>query len=118
VIKEKWGNKLTCNNCGSKFYDLNKSSVACPACETQYVAEKPRLRRGAVAEPSTPKPAESDPTQSEEEIIANELDDDVLETEDGDDHDEGLIEDTSEIGGDEDDIEEVIGAVETEETKE
>ncbi len=30
--KEIWGSKHLCENCGTKFYDLQRSPVECPEC--------------------------------------------------------------------------------------
>ena len=34
VAKPELGNKHTCQNCGTKFFDLNKTPVVCPKCGT------------------------------------------------------------------------------------
>ena len=34
VAKPELGNKHQCQNCGARFFDLNKSPVRCPKCET------------------------------------------------------------------------------------
>ena len=34
------GEKHICSNCGAKFFDLNKSPIICPKCNTE-VLEKP-----------------------------------------------------------------------------
>jgi len=35
--KAEWGKKVICSNCGVKFYDLNRKSMACPSCGTEYL---------------------------------------------------------------------------------
>ena len=35
--KAEWGKKVICSNCGVKFYDLNRKSMACPSCGTEYI---------------------------------------------------------------------------------
>ena len=32
MAKPEWGRKRTCQVCGKKFYDLNKSPIICPYC--------------------------------------------------------------------------------------
>jgi uncharacterized protein (TIGR02300 family) len=34
VAKPELGNKHQCQNCGARFFDLNKSPIRCPKCET------------------------------------------------------------------------------------
>ena len=113
VTKAKLGNKLTCSNCGAKFYDLKKKQPVCPKCGEDYVVQKPKTRRAAPpVEPApAPVPDATETTDSEDGLIASGMEDELLED---DEEGEGstVIEDTSEIGGDEDDIGEVIGAVE------
>ena len=116
VTNSKLGNKLTCHSCGAKFYDLKKKQPVCPKCGADYVIQKPKTRRGpAAAEPApapTPAPI-PDAKETEEEddgLITTDLDDELL---DEDDHggDNSVMEDASDIGGDEEDIGEVIGSV-------
>ena len=113
VTKAKLGNKLTCSNCGAKFYDLKKKQPICPKCGEAYVVQKSKTRRAASSAGPPPAPA-TDTTEipeGEEGLITPELDDELLEDND-DSEEDSVIEDTSEIGGDEEDIGEVIGAVE------
>ncbi len=34
VTKPELGNKHQCQNCGTKFFDLNKNPITCPTCGT------------------------------------------------------------------------------------
>ena len=34
MAKPELGNKHQCQNCGARFFDLNKSPIRCPKCET------------------------------------------------------------------------------------
>ncbi len=113
VTKAKLGNKLTCSNCGAKFYDLKKKQPACPKCGEDYVIQKPKTRRAAppAEPPPAPAPDATETPEGEDGLITPELEDELLEDDDEAEED-SVIEDTSEIGGDEEDIGEVIGAVE------
>ncbi len=44
MTKEKRGTKIVCESCGAKYYDLDKTPIVCPLCETAYVEEKPKPR--------------------------------------------------------------------------
>jgi len=52
VAKPDLGTKRLCAGCGAKFYDLNKTPIVCPKCETVFVpvVTAPRTR------PEAPKP--------------------------------------------------------------
>jgi uncharacterized protein (TIGR02300 family) len=52
VVKANWGTKRTCQSCGARFYDLNKSPIRCPKCGREHDREdfvKVRRGRGAAA---------------------------------------------------------------------
>ena len=113
VTKAKLGNKLTCSNCGAKFYDLKKKQPVCPKCGEDYAVQKPKTRRTArPVEPApVPAPDATETVEGEDALITSELEDEILE-DDKEGEKDSVIEDTSEIGGDDEDIDEVIGAVE------
>jgi uncharacterized protein (TIGR02300 family) len=37
LAKPHLGTKRLCGNCGAKFYDLSKTPIVCPKCETVFV---------------------------------------------------------------------------------
>ena len=37
MAKPDLGTKRLCGNCGAKFYDLSKTPILCPKCETVFV---------------------------------------------------------------------------------
>lgn len=52
MVKASWGIKRTCQSCGARFYDLNKSPIKCPKCGREHDREdfvKVRRGRGAGA---------------------------------------------------------------------
>ena len=52
MVKANWGTKRTCQSCGARFYDLNKSPIKCPKCGREHDREdfvKVRRGRGAAA---------------------------------------------------------------------
>ena len=36
MAKPEWGRKKTCQSCGTKYYDLNKSPIICPSCGAEF----------------------------------------------------------------------------------
>jgi uncharacterized protein (TIGR02300 family) len=116
-----WGMKRTCQSCGTRFYDLNHSTIACPKCGTVYDPESgARTRRGrsAAAKVAAPRPIPVPAAEVPEEVAEVPVADEELaaEVEEADEEEE-LIEDTSELGEDEDDMAEVIENVEGEEER-
>ena len=66
MAKPDLGTKRLCANCGAKFYDLSKTPIVCPKCETVFVAAAPTARarpevvRPVVAEPEVAAPETAD----------------------------------------------------------
>ena len=51
MAKPELGNKRQCQNCGAKFFDLNKDPIVCPKCGTVFqVVAAARARPAAKAE--------------------------------------------------------------------
>jgi uncharacterized protein (TIGR02300 family) len=113
VVKADWGMKRTCQSCGAKFYDLGKAEIACPKCGTVFDPEASvKARRPkAVAAERTPPPAPA-PAEEEEVEAAEGEEAAAEETED-----EAVMEDTSELGEDEEDVAEVIENVDEEDER-
>ena len=36
MAKPEWGKKRTCQVCGKKYYDLNKTPMICPSCGAEF----------------------------------------------------------------------------------
>ena len=72
------GIKRHCHSCGTKFYDLNRTPIICPSCNTEFDPEvllKSR-RVKPVAQPAVKAVvAEPEPTEIEEDI--DEVDDEI-----------------------------------------
>ena len=50
MVKASWGSKRTCQSCGARFYDLNKSPIKCPKCGREHDREDfVKVRRGRSA---------------------------------------------------------------------
>ena len=43
-LKAARGTKRVCQNCGSKFYDLNRDEIVCPICDTVFQHEDSGIR--------------------------------------------------------------------------
>ncbi|WP_374370073.1 TIGR02300 family protein [Dongia sp.] len=98
MTKPEWGTKRVCGSCGAHFYDMRKATIVCPKCKTVYDPDAVMKSRRRVAEKMTPvKPApEEDPVLPDVEA-----DEEAL----GDEEDDSVLEDASELGEDDEDIE-------------
>jgi uncharacterized protein (TIGR02300 family) len=95
VAKAEWGLKRTCLSCNAKFYDMNRSPILCPKCGAAFDPEAlAKARRTRVVAPPARAAAPAD------EEVAVEADEKEEE--------EGVMEDTSELGEDSDDVEDVV----------
>ena len=120
MAKPEWGSKRQCHSCGARFYDLNRAEVICPKCGTVYdpdaVLKSRRSRPAPAEEKAAPVVAE--------EVAAPEVETEEAEVAEGEaaegeeeKEDEELIEDTSELGEDDDDVAEVLDNVDEEDER-
>ncbi len=58
MAKPELGTKRLCANCGAKFYDLSKTPIVCPKCETVFVVPVATSRPRPEAARAAPVPAE------------------------------------------------------------
>jgi len=107
VAKAEWGVKRACLACGARFYDMQKSPIVCPSCETVFDPEaifRPRRNRPADA----PAPANDDVVKKTK-VVDDEDDDevaalvsDVVVDDDDDDDDDVLAPDLDDDDDDDD----------------
>ena len=123
MAKPEWGTKRICPSCGTRYYDLLRENVICPKCSTPFDPEA--FLRSRRARPAAPVEKELEPVtgedidadlETEDVEAAEDEEDEALPLADGDEEDEELIEDASELGEDDDDMAEVIDNVEDEES--
>ena len=117
----KWGVKRQCQECGARFYDLKRSKVVCPKCDTPFKLEAQNKAKRAIATPpkaappAPPKDVAEKPDQTgmsaEDKVLkkfAVDITDNKFDADGDDDEDENIFEDASELGKDEDDMAKVI----------
>ena len=117
MANPKWGTKRICQSCGAKFYDLRKSPIVCPCCGATFDPEsllksrrsRPAPKPEAAAQPEKkPRPKDEDDAESDDDDIdLEDAEADAMLEEAGDDEDGDFIEDTSDLG-DDDDMGEVV----------
>jgi uncharacterized protein (TIGR02300 family) len=73
VAKPEWGRRRICQSCSTPFYDMQKATIACPKCGTEFNPEQIlKARRSGSAEETR---ARSKPVAKP---LADFRDDDVL----------------------------------------
>jgi uncharacterized protein (TIGR02300 family) len=97
VAKIELGTKRQCQNCGAKFFDLNKDPILCPKCGTVFQGVALRAQRAAPKDEEEEEEAVSpagielvplEEADAGEDKVAAVADDDI-EVED-----DGVVEDT------------------------
>lgn len=135
MAKPEWGIKRICPSCGTRYYDMRKDPPTCPSCGTVFDPEALlKSRRARPIPVEEPKRAAVEAEEGEELETADDaaetdeaLDDDEAADDDlpvaGEEADEEadeekdvLIEDTSELGED-DDVGEVVDIEDGEEER-
>ena len=75
MAKPEWGVKRLCPACATRFYDLNKDPVVCPACEAEFdLAAINKPRRGKAAAAPAKKATKAQQAEAEETEEAEEED--------------------------------------------
>lgn len=102
MAKADLGTKRACLACGMRFYDFNRSPIACPGCGAEFDPEniiKSRKGRPAAKTTSRAKIDATDDDQIEEDDDADELTDAVAD----DNNDDGIdFDDDDDIDADDD----------------
>jgi uncharacterized protein (TIGR02300 family) len=117
-VKAARGTKRVCQNCGSKFYDLNRDPITCPVCQAIFQQDgRPKIVAGNAARADDDDDDALSPAIANVDIVSldevaeaeNELpdieDDGLVEIDDDDtplktDTDETFIEDEDDSGDD------------------
>ena len=120
MAKAEWGTKRICHSCAARFYDLQRDPIVCPKCKTEYDPEAVlKSRRSRPVPEDKPAPKKKAPivpivAGDEADVVVA---DDAAVVDDAAEADDAIIEDTSDLGEDEDDVAEVIEKVEDEEER-
>ena len=104
--KEEWGTKRLCPHCGTRFYDLQKDPMTCPACGSEFAVESLTQGRGRslVSEKTAMKDEDQDDDLIEDDLDdddSGDLDDDLLE--DDDDDGDVSLDEIADVAGDDED---------------
>lgn len=92
MAKPELGTKRQCQNCGAKFFDLNKDPIVCPKCGTVFqgaarprAAAKPEEEEAELATPPGVDVVSLDEVEAAEEKVAEPVVDDLDVEEDAED---------------------------------
>lgn len=96
MSKPARGTKRVCANCNARFYDLGRSPITCPVCQTVYQANPPSRRSAAAPKPEVEEEDDS-PVMGGPEVISL---DEAEEAEEAGVEDEEIVD----IGDDGDEI--------------
>ncbi len=114
MAQVEWGTKRQCADCGANFYDLRRDPIICPRCEAVFEpVAAPRSRATAAVAVAETSPVVA---AKDVEIVIEGKDAKTNEEADGadvvaeDDDTGGLIEDTSELGEDDDVVADAVAA--------
>jgi len=115
VSKPKWGEKRECPECGARFYDLKRTPIVCPKCDTPFpvVVEKappPNDKPPPGALPSPVKGADGSKVV-EAGDQAGDLADIEINDDDADDDADDLMDASVELDEDDDMSDELEGAI-------
>jgi uncharacterized protein (TIGR02300 family) len=115
VAKPELGAKHQCQNCGAKFFDLNKDPIVCPKCGTVFQAAasararpapKPDEEESELATPAGVDIVSLDEVEASEEKAAEPVVDDIDVEDDAEDApDDPFLEEEEE---DDDDVSNLI----------
>ena len=105
MAKPELGAKHQCQNCGAKFFDLNKDPIVCPKCGTVFqgatarprAAVKPEEEESELAAPPGVDVVSLDEVEAGEEKVAEPAVDDIDVEDDGADaEDDSFLEEEEE----------------------
>ena len=107
LAKPELGTKRQCQNCGAKFFDLNKDPIVCPKCGTVFQGAA-RVR--AAAKPKEEEAELAAPTAGVDTVSLDEVEagEEKVAEDDADDHgaDHPFLEEEEE--NDDDDVSNLI----------
>jgi len=119
MAKPEWGIKRTCQACGKKFYDLNKSSIICPYCGAEFDSNDfLRSRKGKNIPSKTSVENDNELTKDIENIDDIEVDNDSEVVSDDDPLLEISKEDQNVISDDEIDMDKDVSFIDDDEINE
>ena len=107
AIADSNGIKRICTNCGTRYYDMGKTPITCPSCDTEFVGQMKPVITESLDETKTEADAEkvidvtaaaakksnSDDEDEDEELISLDEVEEGLDDDDDDDNDDAILDD-------------------------
>jgi hypothetical protein len=102
AIADSNGIKRICTNCGTRYYDMGKTPVTCPSCDTEYVGQlKPKVIESVDPKEEDEKAVDvaekTDDADEDEDDAVVSLDDLATDEDEGDDVDEATALDNGDV---------------------
>jgi uncharacterized protein (TIGR02300 family) len=69
MSKPARGSKRICPSCGARFYDLSRTPIVCPVCQTVYQVTPPPSRRGERSAPAEARKVVVEPEVEDTPVI-------------------------------------------------
>ncbi|WP_337997599.1 TIGR02300 family protein [Oleispirillum naphthae] len=110
MTKPEWGSKRTCLNCGTRFYDMQRTPIVCPKCGSENAPDAVSKARRGMKKPAVAHAAVAAAVTTKAKTAVVAADDDALDDVDveveveveDDDVDDALMEDASDLAEDDD----------------
>jgi uncharacterized protein (TIGR02300 family) len=127
VAKPELGEKRQCQNCGAKFFDLNKDPILCPKCGTVFQATPLSARASRASAPADDEETDTDNSAElvpleeadgdDDKAVASAVDDDAddIADDDSSDDDDTFLEEEEDGGDDVSDL--IDGDIESDEER-
>ena len=131
MAKPDLGSKQKCQNCGTKFFDLNKTPIVCPKCGETQASSGPISAVSRAATARAPAAVEEDEPESETgtevlsldeadqaedgKVVVAAAEEDVEEDDTATDDDDTFLEEDEDDGGDVSDL--IDGDIEDDEER-
>lgn len=109
LAKVDLGTKLTCLNCGARYYDLNKDPALCPKCGSEN--EPTKVFKVKKIETNSKPEKDKASIEAKDDVIVAEIDDD-LDSIDPEDDNVTVVEDDDDLNAN-NDVGSVIGTIDS-----
>ena len=89
--KEEWGTKRLCPDCNTRFYDLARDPMTCPACGHEFTVESLTTGRGRMLVPDKASARNDEDVIDGDDDLDTDADDSAIDDDLLDDDDDGDV---------------------------
>lgn len=100
--KEEWGTKRLCPDCNTRFYDLNRDPMTCPACGHEFSLESFTTGRNRMLAADKASNRASDEVLDDDDDLDADADDAAIDDDllDDDEDDEVSLDEIADVATD------------------